>query len=443
MLPNESKKKKFSNYKVSSLAQKNKKSDNSTEYNKHLNKIKSSKNPIDNIMKNNINKNNNLDGIINAKDKDKKKKNSKQYNTKSINEKSSAKIDSITKQKTPNKLGEKKTQINQIKLKKNTYAIENRKSPLIRSKTHYINEKKTNNINNEKKTKEKYHKGSTKLIDIVKALSPIDNSKFNNLISKNLNQILELENQVKSIVKNAQDDIKAINEKENKNIGNNKENKISLEQNIEIIDKESKMRKEIYRLLFNFITDLLNQINKLSNNIANKEITDLNNLPKDRNPLISNNNNNASIESNNSLFISEIQEEFCGKLINFTKSFINSEIDLSEIKFINNDDIKNNYQNFEKNFDDNLFNDDDDFDYYKNLLKNKKTTMMHPNEILNKIQKIDQKDKKIIHHYSNNLKVNSNLEKLEEKINTDEENINIEQFGTIKNIIQRNNCSIF
>ena len=443
MFPNESRKSKVSNYKVSNFAHKNKKSDNSTDFNKHLNKIKSSKNPIDNILKNNNNKNINLDGIINAKDKDKKKQNSSRYNTKSINEKSAAKIDSLTKQKTPNKKCEKKIQINQIKHKKNIYAIENRKSPLIRSKTHYINEKKTNNINNDKKAKEKFHKSSTKLIDILKALSPIDTSKFNKLISKNINQILELENQVKSIVKNAQDDIKSINEKENKKLGNNEENKISLEQNIEIIDKESKMRKEIYRLLFNFITDLLKQINKLSNNIANKEIIDLNNLPKDRNPLISNNNNNASIESNNSLFISEIQEEFCGKLINLTKSFINSEIDLSEIKFVNNDDIKKNEQNFEKKFDDNLFNDDDDFDYYKNLLKNKKTTMMHPNEILNKIQNINPKDGKIIHHYSNSLKVNSNLEKLEKKVNNDEENINIEQFGTIKNMIQRNNCSIF
>ena len=367
------------------------------------------------------------------------------YNTKSNNEKSTLKIDSLTKQKTPNKLIpiEKKIQLNQIKHKKNNYAIENRKSPLLRSKTYFINDKKTNDINNEKKKKEINHRSSKKLIDFLKVLTPIDTSKFNKLLSKNINKILELENQVKTIVKTTEDDIKAINDKENKNIGKNEENKISLEQNIEIIEKESNMRKEIYKSLFNFITDLLEQINKLSNNIANQEIIDLNKLPKDRNILLPNNNNNGSIESNNSLFISEIQEDFCGKLINLTKSFMNSDIDLSEIKFENNDDIKNNYQKIGKNFDDNLFNDDDDFDYYKNLLKNKKTTLMHPNEILNKIQKIEPKDKKIIHHYSNSLKVNSNLEKLEEKVNNDEGNISIEQFGTIKNIIQTNNCSIY
>ena len=445
MLPKESKKNKTSNYKVSSFAPKIKKLDNNTDFNKHSNKNKNSKNPMDNNIKNNNNKNINLDGIINAKDKDKKKKNMSKYNTKSNNEKSTLKIDSLTKQKTPNKIipCEKKIQINQIKHKKNNYAIENRKSPLLRSKTYCINDKKTNDINNEKKTKEINHRSSKKLIDFLKVLTPIDTSKFNKLLSKNINKILELENQVKTIVKTTEDDIKAINDKENKNIGNNEENKISLEQNIEIIEKESNMRKEIYKLLFNFITDLLEQINKLSNNIANQEIIDLNKLPKDRNILLPNNNNNGSIESNNSLFISEIQEDFCGKLINLTKSFMNSDIDLSEIKFENNDDIKNNYQKIGKNFDDNLFNDDDDFDYYKNLLKNKKTTLMHPNEILNKIQKIVPKDKKIIHHYSNSLKVNSNLEKLEEKVNNDEGNISIEQFGTIKNIIQTNNCSIY
>ena len=68
---------------------------------------------------------------------------------------------------------------------------------------------------------------------------------------------------------------------------------------------------------------------------------------------------------------------------------------------------------------------------------------MHPNEILNKIKNINEKDRKVIHHYSNSLKVNSNLEKLEEKVNNDEENINIEQFGEIKKMIQGNNCSIF
>ena len=69
--------------------------------------------------------------------------------------------------------------------------------------------------------------------------------------------------------------------------------------------------------------------------------------------------------------------------------------------------------------------------------------MMHPNEILNKIKNDDKKNKRVMHHYSNSLKVNSKLEKLEEKINNDEDNIKIEQFGNLRNMMQKNNCSIF
>ena len=342
MLPKDSKKNKASICKVSSFPSKNKKLDNNKEFNKHLNKNKNSKVSLDNNIKNNNNKNINLDEIINTKEKDKKKKNFTKYNAKSNNEKYITKVDSLTKQKTPNKLiSEKKIETNQLITKKNHYAIENRKSPFTRSKTHYINDKKTKIINNDKKTKEKNDKGTTKLIEFLTALSPIDTSKCSKLINKNLNKILELENQVKSIIKNTQEEIKAVKENEKKNMSNNEVNKIRLEHNIKIIDKESTMRKEIYKLLFNFITDLLEQINKLSYSIANKEIIELNNQPKDKNQLLTNNNN--SIDSNNSLFISEIQEEFCGRLINITKSFINSDIDLSE--------IKNNYQNIGKNFD--------------------------------------------------------------------------------------------
>ena len=199
------------------------------------------------------------------------------------------------------------------------------------------------------------------------------------------------------------------------------------------------MRKDIYKLLFNYISEVLEQINKLSYNIANQELKELNNLSNKEELFLM--NNNGSIESNNSLFVSEIQEELCGRLINITKSFINSDIDLSEINFKNNDDINFNYQG--KKYDDNLFIDDDDFEDYKNLLKNKSKKTIHPNEILDKAKNNDKKDQKVIHHHSNHLKVNSNLEKLEEKVNNDEDIINIEQFGNIKNIMQRNNCFIF
>ena len=235
-----------------------------------------------------------------------------------------------------------------------------------------------------------------------------------------------------------QEEVEEISNKENKNLNNLKENRISLEQNIEIINKESKMRKDVYIILFNFITQLLEQINKLSNNIAENELTELNNVSNNDNIFLISNKNNCSITSNNSLFASEIQDEFCGQLMNLTQSFMNNDFDISRINF--NGDIK-----FGKNLDDNLFNDDDDFKEYNALLKNKskKTGMMHPNEILNKIKNDDKKNKKVIHHYSNSLRVNSNLEKLEEKINNDEDNINIEQFENLRNMMQQNNCSIF
>ena len=72
--------------------------------------------------------------------------------------------------------------------------------------------------------------------------------------------------------------------------------------------------------------------------------------------------------------------------------------------------------------------------------------MIHPNEILDKVQNNEKKDKKIIHYYSNSLKVNSNLEKLEKKKNKDEENIKDEQFDNIDNIDNFNkgkNCIIY
>ncbi len=54
-----------------------------------------------------------------------------------------------------------------------------------------------------------------------------------------------------------------------------------------------------------------------------------------------------------------------------------------------------------------------------------------------------KKNKKVIHHYSNSLKVNSNLEKLEGKINNDDDNINSDIIGNIGNLEKLKNCQIF
>ena len=64
----------------------------------------------------------------------------------------------------------------------------------------------------------------------------------------------------------------------------------------------------------------------MSNNIASKEINDFNLRDNTFNTFSSNdlfvNNNNASETNNNSLFISNIEEGFCERLINITRSFI-------------------------------------------------------------------------------------------------------------------------
>ena len=454
MNPKDSKKTKFTSNSNSYLTTKSKKVENNdVSINKLLTKNKMSKAPIDNNTHNQkyqeskfnkYNKNLNNDIKTKAKEIEKKKKsNLTKYQTKTNNEKVDTKNETLNKPKTPNKLTtiDKTHPKSKNISKKNSVVLERRKSPFSRTKSNYINDKKKKVINNENKTKErnKNENETKKLFQFLVGLTPVDSSKCNELINKNLYKIIELENKVKDIVIQTQDEIEHINKKGNNNLNDNEKNKITLEQNIEIINKESKMRKDIYKLLFNYITEVLEQINKLSYNIANHELKELNNISS-KEDLFLMINNNGSLESNNSLFASEIQEELCGRLINITKSFINSEIDLSEINF--KGDI--NFNNLGKKYDDNLFvDDDDDIEDYKNLLKNKSKRTIHPNEILDKAKNNDKKDPNVIRHHSNHLKVNSNLEKLEEKVNNDEDNINIEQFGNIKNLMQGNNCFIF
>ena len=327
--------------------------------------------------------------------------------------------------------------------KKSTFNA--KKKAFLKSKTsaEIITEKrrKSQNINikNKDERKTKLNKidekepgfNTKKLLEFLISLSPIDTSKCDDLISNNMNKIIDLENKISEISKITQYEITKIINNEN-----NKDNKITTKQNLEIINIESKMRKDIYKLFFDFITDLLEQINKLSNNIAGQEINDLNIRDNtfSSNDLFANNNNSEN--SNNSLFVSNIEEEFCERLINITKSFVSSDIDFN--------DLKSNFE-FDKN---DLFNDEGnkDFDYDKN--KNKKILMIHPNEILNKIQKEEKIDKKVIHHYSNSLKVNSNLEKLEGKKNYDNDDnkmskMNSGAIGSVGNLEKIKNCNIF
>ena len=348
-----------------------------------------------------------------------------------------------TKQKTPNKVNNNLEKQSKKKMvKKNSAFNEPKKNPFLKSKTLHegnINNDKKKKIDNNKTKndkKEKINKNSEnddgfntqKLLEFLISLSPIDTSKCDELISNNMNKIIELENRIGEISKMTQLDIIKITSDEN-----NKENKITTKQNIEIINKESNMRKDIYKLFFNFIKELLEQINKLSNNIANHELNDFNFVDNSSNDNLFINNNTSDI-SNNSLFASNIEEEFCERLINITRSFV-SDFDLN--------DLKSNFDNEDKLLIEKENNkiDNNEFNFFEN--NKNKIINIHPNEILDRINAEDKRDKKVIHHYSNSLKVNSNLEKLEGKINNDDDNMKSNTSGTTGNLEKLKNCSIF
>ena len=332
-----------------------------------------------------------------------------------------------------------------------------------KSKSESVNDKKENN-NKKNELLESEDKsnsiGTQKLLEFLVALTPIDTSKCEELINNNMNKIIELENKTSEIVKMAQNEIDKISN-DDINGKRNKDNKLNTEQNIEIINIESNMRKNIYIIFFDFIAQLLEQINQLSYNIANQDINNLNimDTSSSNNDLFINNTNMG----NNSLFISNIEEEFCEKLFNITKSFVSSDIDLADL----NSNYNGNIANFsnggkivnipeERDFnleDDNLSNDNDDdnkiINYNNNeynvVLKSKSKTLfkIHPNEILDKIHNEEKKDRKVLHHYSNSLRVNSNLEKLEGKINNDDDNENSDTIESLGNLEKFKNCNIF
>ena len=414
------------------------------------NKTQESKTNISNFNQNKLTKNNTNIG------KDKKPKNIHIpiTNHEKVNiDKKSIKLNNTTKQKTPNKTNpiDKSKKLKLIK--KNTIVNENKKNPFAKTKSNndVINSnndkrKKSDNVRTKNEPKPKNKKidekengfNTQKLLEFLISLSPINTSKYDDLISNNMSKIIELENKIADISKMTQYDIIKLTMDEN-----NENNKITTKQNIEIINKESNMRKDIYKLFFNFITDLLEQINKLSNNIASQETNDL--IFKDNTSSSNDNlflNNNISDLSNNSLFVSNIEEEFCERLINITKSFISSDIDLNDLKSNFDGDEKKKYEK------DDIFKDEEkNIDFYNDYncitkSKSKNIFMVHPNEILDKIEN-EKKDKKVIHHYSNSLKVNSNLEKLEGKINNDDENMNSDTIGNLYNLEKLKNCNIF
>jgi len=475
---------------INKLIPKNKNSKLASNNSSNANILRVKTQEKSNINTNNQNKinksNTNLENpmqSVNGKEKEKKNKNI--YMPMNIDKIGSDKKSSkarVTKTKTPINLEEnKKSKMTN----KNAGINDTKKNPYFKNKDKdsiNYNEKrkksdngyyklKSETLNDNKENNNKKNElfesedksngiGTQRLLEFLVSLTPIDTSKCEELINNNMNKIIELENKISEIVKMTQNEKNRISN-DDINGKRNKDNKITTKQNIEIINLESNMRKKIYIIFFNFITQLLEQINQLSNNIANQDINNLNimDISSSNNDLFINNTNMG----NNSLFISNIEEEFCEKLINITKSFVSSDIDLADL----NSNYNENNANFsnggkivelplEKDFNlenDNLSNDNDDdnkiINYNNNEYncvlkrKSKKLFKVHPNEILDKIHNEEKKDRKVLHHYSNSLKVNSNLEKLEGKINNDDDNVNSDTIESLGNLEKFKNCHIF
>ena len=305
-----------------------------------------------------------------------------------------------------------------------------------------------------------------KLFELFVLITPKEDDS--NKISKNLLSNIKLENNIQEI-KHLDDEIRDITQENEKNIKKiqstkkttksfkyEKEAKININKNLEIIKAKSIMRIEIYKKYFDFISKLLFQIDQLSNNIANKFdnvciINNINNINNINKTIVQNFDiNDENIILNNLSFLSK----------SLLESFIENkekEKILTKNKYIENDNItidlncseeKNNSTDF-KEFLDKKFLDTTNKEENLNqinivnnsILKNKskKFLFIHPNEILSRIHSEEKKLRKVLHHYSNSLKVNSNEDKMKGKNNIN----NIENQNNFQIFDNENKCGIF
>ena len=195
------------------------------------------------------------------------------------------------------------------------------------------------------------------------------------------------------------------------------------------MDEESNMRINTYNKYFGFIFETLEQINNLAHNVNidnkkepkeekklnengikcdenNKENIINNNNANNRNDINKINNNietslkdkkspvktHSSNSDSSSFFVSSISDDFYKKLLDITKSIINSTTIPINENYNENSDKLNTQNNIKSP---------------ENNEKNKNILMIHPNEILNKIKyqcKTEYKTKK----YSSNIFNNKN-----------------------------------
>ena len=449
MEPKDSKRRKNIHNQSNSLSGINKHIDNPISIHKLINRNKmprtiktnfpsntNSKNLDEKIVINSKNKiNSNTKIINNIKQNDDGKK-TKNCLTSKISEKKFPKLgDKFKKPKTPIKSTnfekQKSKKITEKNSKKNPFFKENKieisEKPKKRKSENMLIKPKNKN-NNDIKNDENNQKlplneqkivdfKTQKLLELLFTLSPIDIDKCDDLISYNMNKILELQQKMSEISKMAQYEILKVSCDDSK-----KNNQMKHKQEMQIINIESNMRKDTYILFFNFISDILNQINSLTNNLGKKETGD-NNLVKESsdNRIL----NNSSLISNSSFLVSNIEDEFCEKLIGITKSFISDfDIDLSEINLLNLNKINKQKQErgeyeYNLNDDENKITDFDTENGIKDKEKDKETNVQ-TKQIFEKINVEPKVERKVLHHYSNSLRVNSNFEKLEAKNKIDE-----------------------
>mgnify|MGYP006873042937 CR=1 FL=1 len=210
-----------------------------------------------------------------------------------------------------------------------------------------------------------------------------------------------------------------------------------IQKKIEIMDEESNMRIRTYNRFFKFIFDTLEQINSLAHNVNienknetkeekklneneinkfdenNKENIMINNNTKDRKGVNNMDNNieeslkkknspvktNSSNSDSSSFLISSINDDFYKKLLDITRSIINS----TTIP-INDNYNEDNYSYKEQN----------EIKSPEHNEKNKNIFMIHPNEILNKIKfqcKTDYKTKKFGFNVFHNKNFSEEIER--------------------------------
>ena len=305
-----------------------------------------------------------------------------------------------------------------------------------------------------------------KLWELIISITPKENN--NNKTSENLLKNIKLENNIKEI-KKLDDEINDITQENEKKISKIKninittkspkyenETDININNNLEIIKMKSITRMEIYKKYFDFISKLLIQIDKLSNNIANniddvyelKNIHNVNDINKTivQNMDIKEENilfNNLSFISK-SLFESFLENNEKENILNKKKYIENDSVTLD----LNCNEERNNSSEFKEFLDEKLLENTSKEENYNQIKtsnnafsknKSNKFLFIHPNEILSRIHSEDKKLRRVLHHYSNSLKVNSNEDQMKGKNNIN----NRKSQNNIQLYDNGNKCEVF